>query len=176
MSQSAINQIMQNNTNSQNIQPLTVTIKDIPYLSESEKHEHDKQTEKFADNIIKTIIRPNYTNKLEMLLKVKKIWEITQYITHILSSLSMSIATCLSFYTATDDIKKIINYVTGAMCLFSLIVKQINSFAQSEVTAKTEEINNLLNTIGIKLNDSDTSSQNNQLHTNVTPAKGYEEL
>lgn len=100
-------------------------------------------TEGFQENIIKTLIQPNYRNEIDSFIHGRKDWKKTGLVFETASKVFMGAGTVLSFSSGMFSSTNL-SFVAGTVSTLSLICMQFSSFCYHKSKKSTEDLNLLL--------------------------------
>ncbi len=100
-------------------------------------------TEGFQDNIMKTLIQPNYKNEIDSFIQGRKDWKKTGLVFETTSKVFMGAGTVLSFSSGMFS-STTLSFVAGTISTLSLVCMQFSSFCYRESKKSTEDLNLLL--------------------------------
>ena len=109
----------------------------------------DYATTNFKTHIINNIIKPNYINEIKDSTKYRNLWK----------KRGMRLETCSKFFIGLGSIMSFasgvygyqtLSFVAGAISTISLVLLQYSNFAYKESKKATQDLNLLLDNLGIK--------------------------
>ena len=109
----------------------------------------DYATTNFKTHIINNIIKPNYINEINDSTKYRNLWK----------KRGMRLETCSKFFIGLGSIMSFasgvygyqtLSFVAGAISTISLVLLQYSNFAYKESKKATQDLNLLLDNLGIK--------------------------
>lgn len=99
-------------------------------------------------SIIKSIIEPSYISEISRMSSGKSCWKITGIVFETLSKISVAAGGILSFSSGYYN-DPILSFMAGAISTISLAMLQFSSFSYKESKKQTQELNMLLEKLGL---------------------------
>lgn len=124
--------------------------------------------------IMKEHIEPSYINDIKHMIKGKKCWKLCGQVFETLSKIFVAIGCILSFSSGYYKNEQL-SFLSGSISTISLAMLQFSSFSFKENKKQSQELNILLNKLGLdtmpvfdRNNDTQSGSkQNPQLNNNI---------
>jgi hypothetical protein len=123
------------------------------------------------NEILKKYIEPSYIYDIKYMIKGKRRWKLCGQIFETLSKIFVAIGCILSFSSGYYQ-GKVLSFISGSVSTISLAMLQFSSFSFKENKKQSQELNILLNKIGLDTipvfdRNIDISSGSKQLNNNV---------
>jgi len=113
------------------------------------------------DNKIHEIIENSIVDDVDYIMKWRSRWYIIKNISAVISKISILLSSFLAFasnhFGRTD-----MSFMAGSLSLASVALSQFSEFAKSKHAKKTQEINKIVNSLGIDIHVPNIGSSNDE--------------
>ena len=103
----------------------------------------------FKKQVIKKYIRPNIEEDIRKSFDGRNTWAIVASVTSAIAELFGIAATVLSFVASSYD-SKLVAFIAGLVGILMISLNRFGTYATGQAVRKTEQINEILHSIGVK--------------------------